>query len=108
MAPYFWCDNFGKTNILTCISFQECEFLCLLSSYLNKDAYFAFNFVREIVVKDVTNQKLWNLFNAVITSSDDTRHNKFLLRLSTRHPGNTYHFFTLFIDYTFEKIHLLS
>ena len=65
--------------------------MCLLSSYLNKDAYFAFNFVREIVVKDVTNQKLWNLFNAVITSSDDTRHNKFLLRLSTRHPGNTYH-----------------
>ena len=82
--------------------------MCLLSSYLNKDAYFAFNFVREIVVKDVTNQKLWNLFNAVITSSDDTRHNKFLLRLSTRHPGNTYYFFTLFINYTFEKIPLLS
>ena len=90
MAPYSCCDKFEKTNskrIYQIISFQECEFLCLLSSYLNKDAYFAFNFVREIVVKDVTNQKLWNLFNAVITSSDDTRHNKFLLRLSTRHPG---------------------
>ena len=61
-------------------SFQDCEFLCLLSSFLNKDAYFSFNFVRELVVKDVTNQKLWNIFNAIITSFDDTRHNKFLLR----------------------------
>ena len=67
---------------------KECEFLCLLSSFLNDDAHHAYNFIRELVTKDVTNNKLWNLFNAIITSSDDMRHSKFLMRLTTRHPDN--------------------
>lgn len=71
-----------------CYLFQECEFLCLLSSFLNGDAHYAYNFVRELVTKDVTNNKLWNLFNTIITSSDDMRHSKFLMRLTTRHPDN--------------------
>ena len=82
VSPFFQTKCFFRV-FLTFIffsSFQDCEFLCLLSSFLNKDAYFSFNFVRELVVKDVTNQKLWNIFNAIITSFDDTRHNKFLLR----------------------------
>lgn len=67
---------------------KECEFLCLLSSFLNGDAHYAYNFVRELVTKDVTNNRLWNLFNTIITSSDDMRHSKFLMRLTTRHPDN--------------------
>ncbi len=36
---------------------RECEFLCLLSSFLNGDSYHAYNLVRELVVKDVQNSK---------------------------------------------------
>jgi len=68
---------------------QECECLCLFSAFFNKDALFAFNYAREFIVKDVNNAKLWNLFNTIITSNtEDTRHNKFLMRLTTRHPDN--------------------
>ena len=38
-----------------------------------KDAHLAYNYVRELVIKDVKNSKLWNLFNIMITDSDDTR-----------------------------------
>ena len=52
---------------------QEVEFLCLISAYLNKDSHLAYNYIRELVTKDVRNNKLWNLFNSMITDSDDTR-----------------------------------
>ena len=52
---------------------KEVEFLCLISAFLNKDAHLAYNYVRELVIKDVKNSKLWNLFNIMITDSDDTR-----------------------------------
>ena len=53
-----------------------------------KDAHLAYNYVRELVIKDVKNSKLWNLFNIMITDSDDTRHNKFLMRLANKHTDN--------------------
>lgn len=65
---------------------KEVEFLCLLSAFLNKDAHFAYNYVRDMVTKDLKNNKLWNLFNAIITDSDDQRHNKFLMRLAHKQP----------------------
>ena len=52
---------------------QELEFLCLLSSFLNGDAYHAYNLVRELVFKDVANARVWNLFNLVIMRADDIR-----------------------------------
>lgn len=67
---------------------KEVEFLCLLSAFLNKDAHFAYNYVRDMVTKDLKNNKLWNLFNAIITDSDDQRHNKFLMRLAHKQPEN--------------------
>ena len=67
---------------------KEVEFLCLISAFLNKDAHLAYNYVRELVIKDVKNSKLWNLFNIMITDSDDTRHNKFLMRLANKHTDN--------------------
>ena len=54
-------------------NFQELEFLCLLSSFLNGDGYHAYNLVRELVFKDVGNSRVWNLFNLVIMRADDIR-----------------------------------
>ena len=45
---------------------KECEFLCLVSSFSNGDSYHAYNFVRDMVIKDANNNRLWNLFNLVI------------------------------------------
>jgi len=67
---------------------KECEFLCLLSSFFNGDSYHAYNLVRELVIKNVNNNSVWNLFNLVIMRADDVRHNRFLMRLMSRNPDN--------------------
>ena len=67
---------------------RECEFLCLLSSFYNGDSYHAYNLVRELVIKNVNSNAVWNLFNLVIMRADDVRHNRFLMRLMTRNPDN--------------------
>jgi len=67
---------------------KECEFLCLLSSFFNGDSYHAYNLVRELVIKNVNNNAVWNLFNLVIMRADDVRHNRFLMRLMSRNPDN--------------------
>ena len=67
---------------------KECEFLCLLSSFFNGDSYHAYNLVRELVIKNVNNNSVWNLFNLVIIRADDVRHNRFLMRLMSRNPDN--------------------
>lgn len=67
---------------------KECEFLCLISSFLNGDSYHAYNLVRELVTKDIKNPRIWNLFNLVIMRADDVRHNRFLMRLMSRNPDN--------------------
>lgn len=67
---------------------KEIEFLCLLSSFFNGDGYHAYNLARELVVKDVKNVRLWNMFNLVISKADDVRHNRFLMRLMGRNPDN--------------------
>ena len=67
---------------------KECEFLCLLSSFYNGDSYHAYNLVRELVIKNVSSNSVWNLFNLVIMRADDVRHNRFLMRLMSRNPDN--------------------
>eukprot|EP00095_Tigriopus_kingsejongensis_P008374 maker-scaffold856_size87843-snap-gene-0.23 protein:Tk08374 transcript:maker-scaffold856_size87843-snap-gene-0.23-mRNA-1 annotation:"general transcription factor 3c polypeptide 3" len=67
---------------------KECEFLCLISSFLNGDSYHAYNLVRELVTKHIKNPRIWNLFNLVIMRADDIRHNRFLMRLMSRNPDN--------------------
>merc|ERR1719391_56347 len=67
---------------------KDCDFLCMVSSFLNGDSYHAYNFVRDMVVKDANNNRLWNLFNLVISRAEDVRHNRFLMRLMTRNPEN--------------------
>jgi len=67
---------------------KECEFLCLLASFFNGDSYHAYNCVRELVLKDIKNESVWNMFNLVIMRADDVRHNRFLMRLMSRNPDN--------------------
>jgi len=67
---------------------KECEFLCLVASFSNGDSYHAYNFVRDMVVKDANNNRLWNLFNLVISRAEDLRHNRFLMRFMSRRPDN--------------------
>jgi len=67
---------------------KECEFLCLLGSFFNGDSYHAYNSVRDLVVRDVKNSAVWNMFNLVIMRADDVRHNRFLMRLMSRNPEN--------------------
>jgi general transcription factor 3C polypeptide 3 (transcription factor C subunit 4) len=55
---------------------------------LNGDSYHAYNLVRELVLKDVDNSRIWNLFNLVIMRADDVRHNRFLMRLMQRNQDN--------------------
>jgi len=66
--------------------FKECEFLCLLGSFFNGDSYHAYNCVRDLVLKDIKNPAIWNMFNVVIMRADDVRHNRFLMRLMSRNP----------------------
>ena len=67
---------------------RDCEFLCLIASFLNGDSYHAYNLVRDMVVKDPSNNRLWNLFNVVISRADDLRHNRFLMRFMSRKPDS--------------------
>ncbi|CAB4069485.1 GTP3C3 [Lepeophtheirus salmonis] len=67
---------------------KELTFYCLISSFRNGDSYHAYNIVRELVVKNIDNHRVWNLFNLVIMRADDVRHNRFLMRLMSRHPDN--------------------
>ena len=78
------CPGFNKDPEII----KEVEFLCLLSAFLNKDSFYAYNYVRELVGRDVKNAKLWNLFNLIVTNSDDTRHHKFLMRRANKNPDN--------------------
>ncbi|XP_076043588.1 general transcription factor 3C polypeptide 3 isoform X2 [Oratosquilla oratoria] len=65
---------------------REVEFMCLLSCIYNDSSYFAYNIMRELVIKNPENQRCWNLLNLIISKADDFRHNRFLLRLTHKHP----------------------
>lgn len=67
---------------------KEAEFVCLVACILNKNGHFAYNFIKEICVKDVNNFRAWNLFCQIITISQDLRHNRFCLRLMFKRPDH--------------------
>ena len=67
-------------------SFQEIEFICLVACLLNKNGHYAYNFIREIVVKQLDNNRAWNLFSQIVSLSQDFRHNRFCLRLMLKNP----------------------
>ncbi|MCL4131600.1 UNVERIFIED_CONTAM: hypothetical protein GTU68_040013 [Idotea baltica] len=67
---------------------KEVEFFCLLACIYNESFYFAFNIMREIVIKSPENNRSWNLLCFIISKADDFRHNRFLLRLTHKHPDS--------------------
>lgn len=58
-------------------------FLCLVSCIHNNDSYYGYNIVREIV-KVCQSSNSWNLLNIVIQKAEDSRHNRFIMRLLGR------------------------
>lgn len=67
---------------------KEVEFLCLLACVYNESFYFAFNIMREILIKSPESNRCWNLLCYIISKADDFRHSRFLLRLSRKHPDS--------------------
>ncbi|KAK3881600.1 hypothetical protein Pcinc_013982 [Petrolisthes cinctipes] len=65
---------------------REIEFMCLLACIYNDSSYFAYNIMRELVIKNPESNRCWNLLNLIISKADDFRHNRFLLRLTHKHP----------------------
>ncbi|KAL1131553.1 hypothetical protein AAG570_011170 [Ranatra chinensis] len=63
----------------------EIDVLSVLAAYYNRDSRNGYNIVRTLVVKYPTNVKLWHLFNLTVTSSDEARHNRFIMRLLSHH-----------------------
>ncbi|XP_075216915.1 general transcription factor 3C polypeptide 3-like isoform X1 [Lycorma delicatula] len=67
---------------------KEIDLLCLMSSFYNADSYLAFNYARQLVLKDINKVRPWNVFNLIVIRGDDTRHNKFIMRLLTRNQAH--------------------
>ena len=96
------CLEEGRTGLLQRLAFSalgsvrfytqahglECEFLSLLASYYNADAYHGYNLARDLIIRENDYPRAWNLFNLVIQRADDVRHNRFIMRCLTRHPNN--------------------
>lgn len=58
-------------------------FLCLISCIHTNDTYHGFNVVRELIRTD-PKPNYWNLLNVIIQRAEDSRHNRFMMRLLTR------------------------
>lgn len=64
-------------------------FLSLLSCIYNNDSYHGYNLVRDLV-RNCKKPSLWNLLNIMIQRSDDSRHNRFIMRLLTQEDAFSY------------------
>ena len=65
---------------------KEIDFLCLIACMGNESYYFAYNIIRDYIMKNQENNRCWNLLGFIISKADDFRHNKFLLRLTVKKP----------------------
>ena len=63
---------------------KELDFHCLLVSLFNRDSHLTYVLLKEILVKQVHEPRVWNLFNAVLQFTDDFRYGKYILRLFKR------------------------
>ncbi|CAG5083170.1 Similar to GTF3C3: General transcription factor 3C polypeptide 3 (Homo sapiens), partial [Cotesia congregata] len=68
---------------------RDLTWLCLLSCIYNNDSFNGHNIIRELV-RDTHEQNLWNLLNIVVQKADDTRHNRFIMRLLGRVDVQSY------------------
>lgn len=63
---------------------NDIEIMAIFACIYNEDCFHGYNLVRDLVVRNVKNRKCWNLYNIMIQRSDDSRHNRFLMRLLAR------------------------
>ncbi|XP_076233596.1 general transcription factor 3C polypeptide 3 [Calliopsis andreniformis] len=64
-------------------------FLCLLSCIYNNDSYHGYNIVR-LLIRVCQKPNLWNLLNIIIQKAQDSRHNRFIMRLLGREDVFSY------------------
>ncbi|XP_034177242.2 general transcription factor 3C polypeptide 3 [Osmia lignaria lignaria] len=58
-------------------------FLCLLSCIYNNDSYHGYNIVRSLI-RACEKPSSWNLLNIIVQKAEDSRHNRFIMRLLGR------------------------
>lgn len=64
---------------------RQLYFYALLSTIFNRDAHFGFVLIKDLIVKHLSNHRMWNLFNVLIQYTDSNcRYSRFLNRLFTR------------------------
>lgn len=64
-------------------------FLCLLSCIYNNDSYHGYNIVRQLL-RDIPKSNSWNLLNIIVQRAEDSRHNRFIMRLLGREDVFSY------------------
>ncbi|XP_061760706.1 general transcription factor 3C polypeptide 3 isoform X2 [Nerophis ophidion] len=67
---------------------KELEFLGLSASILDRNFYKAYNYIRLMLMENVDQPQLWNIFNQLTIASHHQRHHRFCLRLLLKHPDN--------------------
>lgn len=64
---------------------REMYFYALLSTIFNRDSNLGFVLIKDLIVKNLENHRMWNLFNVLIQYTDyNGRYSRFLNRLLTR------------------------
>lgn len=63
---------------------KHVELIAIFSCIYNGDCYHGYNLVRDLVQHNLLSKKCWNIYNIMIQKSDDSRHNRFLMRLLAR------------------------
>ena len=64
-------------------------FLCLVACIHNNDSFHGYNLVRDLV-RVCHRSNAWNLLNIIIQRAEDTRHNRFIMRLLGREDTLSY------------------
>lgn len=64
-------------------------FLCLVSCIRNNDSFHGFNVIRDLV-RTKKKPNTWNLLNIIIQRAEDSRHNRFMMRLLGKEDAFSY------------------
>ncbi|KAM9325619.1 general transcription factor 3C polypeptide 3 [Gastrophryne carolinensis] len=67
---------------------KELEYFGLSAAILDKNFRKAYNYIRIMLMENVNQPQLWNIFNQVTMHSQDVRHHRFCLRLMLKNPEN--------------------
>ncbi|KAM4705951.1 general transcription factor 3C polypeptide 3 [Rhinophrynus dorsalis] len=67
---------------------KELEYFGLSTAILDKNFRKAYNYIRIMLMENVNQPQLWNIFNQVTMHSQDVRHHRFCLRLMLKNPEN--------------------